>query len=319
MKPGAQGTQGGTGRSASGVLKAALQPHEAALDEMAAGIFSGSGSAFRELVFYKHFGQARRRFGEAELALDAETTSQLEAIYPGFDPRDWSVATLVRVWLMNRIPLELSEPVLDRLFQHSELGELQAIFRGLYTLPNHGRFASQLAEGVRTNMVAIFEAIAMANPLAARLLDDTGWAQLVLKAVFMDRPLYRILGLDERRSLALALTASDYAHERWAAGRSVTPELWRLTAAFDHDTLLEDATRAAQSENWATAQAGRLALRQMPTSRAQDRLESLPPVEQALGDWVAVGQHYEANKTTGEDVQVLYPSRRRPEVLSNAD
>ena len=39
----------------------------------------------------------------------------------------------------------------------------------------------------------------------------------------------------------------DYAHERWAAGRPVSPELWRCVGPFASGALLDDLARVLDS------------------------------------------------------------------------
>ena len=55
---------------------------------------------------------------------------------------------------------------------------------------------------------------------------------MILKAIFIERPLYKIYGLDKRMNKPLAEMLVAYVNERWAAGRDVTPELWRLVVPF---------------------------------------------------------------------------------------
>ena len=52
------------------------------------------------------------------------------------------------------------------------------------------------------------------------------WRSLVVKAVFVGAPLWRVSGLDQRLSEDLARAALDLADERRSAGRPVQPELW---------------------------------------------------------------------------------------------
>ncbi len=42
---------------------------------------------------------------------------------------------------------------------------------------------------------------------------------------------------------------SDFAHERWAAGRTISPEVWQLVTPFIDDFLIKDIEKLFQSEN----------------------------------------------------------------------
>ena len=55
---------------------------------------------------------------------------------------------------------------------------------------------------------------------------------MVLKALFIDNPLHPIEGLDRRWNLEVARILCDYTHESRAAGRPVTPDLWRGVGRF---------------------------------------------------------------------------------------
>ena len=48
----------------------------------------------------------------------------------------------------------------------------------------------------------------------------------------MERPVYQIEGIDQRKNEKLALILFDYARERWAASRRVTTELWRMMRGY---------------------------------------------------------------------------------------
>ena len=67
----------------------------------------------------------------------------------------------------------------------------------------------------------VFEAIACENPFPRDHFPEANFNQLVLKAMFLDVPLDRVLGWRERNNLELRRMAADYAAERRAAGRSV--------------------------------------------------------------------------------------------------
>jgi hypothetical protein len=97
------------------------------------------------------------------------------------------------------------------------------------------------------------------NPYPSENLDDAAWNQMVLKAFFTEKPIEQIIGLDERANEKLALTLSDYAHERWAAHRSVNPQLWRCVGPFIDDRFLLDIQKIIQSQNPLEREAAALA------------------------------------------------------------
>jgi hypothetical protein len=74
-------------------------------------------------------------------------------------------------------------------------------------------------------VLPIFAAIACENPFPARHLSALHFNQMVLKALFLDVSLARVIGLGGRRSAELTRMARDYAQERRAAGRAVSADL----------------------------------------------------------------------------------------------
>ncbi len=66
---------------------------------------------------------------------------------------------------------------------------------------------------------------------------------MVLKALFVGVALHPIAGLDDRANPALMRMLCDYAHERWAAGRAVSPELWRCVGPHADEAARADLER----------------------------------------------------------------------------
>jgi hypothetical protein len=83
---------------------------------------------------------------------------------------------------------------------------------------------------------------------------------MVLKAFFTEKPVEEIIGLDERSNERLAKTLSDYAHERWAAHRQVSPLLWRCVGPFINEQLLSDIEKLSASGNQLEKEAAALAV-----------------------------------------------------------
>jgi hypothetical protein len=83
---------------------------------------------------------------------------------------------------------------------------------------------------------------------------------MVLKALFVGSRLDRIVGLDARANAALAQMLRDYAHERWAAKRVISPELWRCVGPFATGDALADFRRLLERGTEPERQAAALAL-----------------------------------------------------------
>lgn len=156
-------------------------------------------------------GQAPRRVGTAPLPTPA----------PGW-PRGWRVDQAVRVDLAR----SLGAADLDTLFATADAEELVALYQGLAYLTHAS--PARAAEGVRSNLVTVFRAVALDNPYPAAHLDEGAFNQLVLKAVFTGSDLDRIHGLRPRWNPDLQRMLSDLVRERTAAHRPIDPRVLTL-------------------------------------------------------------------------------------------
>lgn len=167
----------------------------------------------------------------------------LQAEIPGFSIEGWSVVRLSRVWLLTQLdPSEKEDYVknIETLFDTAEMNELVALYSSLPLLSYPDQWLFRATDAVRSNMGFVFDAIALHNPYPERYFSELAWNQLVLKTIFNDKPIHFIEGLENRANEKLAMTLSDFAHERWAAGRTVPPGVWRLTGRFMNTALLAD-------------------------------------------------------------------------------
>jgi hypothetical protein len=105
---------------------------------------------------------------------------------------------------------------------------------------------------------------------------------MVLKALFVGSALWPIVGLDRRANAELARMLSDYAHERWSAGRPVSPELWRCVGPHATGTLLKDLERVLKEGTDPERRAAALALRASPDSAASVLLQRDPALAKAV-------------------------------------
>ena len=117
-------------------------------------------------------------------------------------------------------------------------------------------------------MRAVFEAVAHRNPYPSEQFAENRWNHMVLKALFVGSTLHPIQGLDERANPPLARMLCDYAHERWAAGRPVSPELWRCVGPHADAEALADLQRVLATGDASERKAAALALAACPDPRA---------------------------------------------------
>ena len=222
------------------------------------------------------FGLVPRKLGRAELAPTPQEMTEAEAARTGWDPSEWTVETAARALVLCRVaerdPEGFGERFAD-LCRGADLSEQMTLQRAVPLLPPSDALDAEVAEGLRTNMRAVFEAIAHRSPYPRERFDANRWNHMVLKALFVDSALAPIQGLDERANEELARILCDYAHERWAAGRPVTPELWRCVGPFARGAMVDDLARAADTGSAEERDAAVLALAACPDPAAAEVLE----------------------------------------------
>ena len=235
-----------------------------------------------------------RKIGKADLALSAAELGQATAVRPGWDPRDWSLDQAARVYLLLAAASDGAtfSRRLDQLCATADVGELVAFYRGLPLYPDQPRHVLRAAEGVRTNMKAVFQAVAHRNPYSSEQLAEPAWNQMVLKALFIGVILDPIIGLDRRANPALARMLCDYAHERWAAGRPISPELWRCVGPHARGDMLADLRRVLEKGTDPERAAAALALSISPDPAASGLLWEYPELSVAVSNhkisWQAI-------------------------------
>jgi hypothetical protein len=99
-------------------------------------------------------------------------------------------------------------------------------------------------ESGRANSLALYAALALDNPYPSACYDDSAFNQLVLKSLFNDLPLARIIGLAERSNSELSQMCEEYRDERVAAGRCVPRDIWLALAPHASDRGLALALEA---------------------------------------------------------------------------
>lgn len=199
---------------------------------------------FSKRPFYYAFSGVSRHFPKrGEITIAPELAGALRAEIPGFTVEHWDQFRLARVLLLLALAGEEKAEFLETieaLLNTADLREQAAIYSAFPLLPHQEALVESAVDGLRSNIVDVFDAIALNNPFPASHFTDAAWNQMVLKAIFIGRPLYRIAGLDSRRNAELAAATSYLAHERWAAGRRIPAEAWRNCVGFVEDTIVAD-------------------------------------------------------------------------------
>lgn len=243
------------------------------------------------------FTRIPRKTGKNLIKLPAEEQQSL----PGLN--DWTIDRLARVWLLMHIdhsdrPTYIRQ--VEMLFEGAEVNELVALYTALPYLPYPEHWTAKCAEGIRSNIGDVLQAIMCNNAYPAAWLDESAWNQLVLKAFFTEKPVHLITGLDERANRELAGALSYYAHERWAASRTVNPQLWRCVGKFIDEQIFPDIERLSVSPDPFEREAAALACNDSSYPPAKDLLGRLPELKRAIDGggltWNTFAEKVSANK-----------------------
>jgi len=255
-------------------------------------------TSFSERDLYITLGLIPRKLGHADLKLDEQQIIQAQqSCAVQWDPSEWTIDNAARCLVLTTLLEAQPEqfyPVFNQACASAELNEAIAFYRCTAVLPAHSLLDQTIGAGLRTHIRAIFESIAHRNPYPALNFDQHRWNHMVLKALFIDSRLWPIQGLEQRANAELASILCDYAHERWAAHRPVTPELWRCVGPFATGTMIEDLYRVIATGNALEQQAGLLALLSAPESDKQqlrnEHATQVARIERGEVSWQSIAQ-----------------------------
>lgn len=220
-----------------------------------------------------------RKTGKSVIIVSDKFSKEIGQIKPGLTLKNWTADRLGRLYLI--INLDATDQsaygkTIENLFLTAEVSELVALYSSLPFLAWADNWKMRCAEGVRSNIGSVLEAVMYDNPYPSDYLDENAWNQLVMRAFFTDKDVNRIIGLDERANADLTATISDYVDERKAAGRKINPFLWRLTAKFINEGLLNNLKEVIQNGSKREKQAAALTLYSSDFRPAADLLEGYP-------------------------------------------
>lgn len=231
------------------------------------------------------FSLMPRKVGKAPIHIMASDVELINIIKPGYALNGWTADRLGRVCLLMHLdPSDQNKyfKTLENLFLAAEMTELVALYSALPVLAYPEKWRLRCAEGIRSNMANVLEAIMYENPYPSAQLDEPAWNQLVMKAFFTDKDVNRIYGFDDRANGELTRILSDYAHERWAAGRSVNPMLWRSTARFIDTRIFSDLKKVLSEGDLKEKRAAALTIHNSNSSDAKELLSSYADLASAI-------------------------------------
>lgn len=206
-----------------------------------------SGTTFNNI-----FAQIGQKIRKNVIVIPAELVRQIDEKFPGLTFNGFTLDRLCRVLCLTLLVAtdkRVYFHTIESVFLTADLNEQVGIYSSLPILAWPELWEKRCAEGIRSNMSPVLEAIMYFNPYPFQNLDEQAWNQLVLKAFFTDKKLENITGLFARNHRDLALMLVDYARERRSAGREVDPVLWRLVGPFASAGLMTDFILVINSGN----------------------------------------------------------------------
>lgn len=241
---------------------------------------------------FSSFTMAFRRMGKSPLNLDEEQQQKAKELRANWVPANLILEQASRILLLLSYPSEDAEEyvkVVKKLLKGADMNEEKAIYAALPLFPHPEHFLNMAFEGTRSNITEIFDTITLDNPYPYEYFPDEEFNRLVLKAAFMGRPFMKIVGIEERSNPALASLLLDLISERWAAGRSTNPLLWRLIMPALEENVHEGILAKAEKQDKLSRLAVELALQE---SSIQKRTGTTGL------DWEKIEQEWEKSQTT---------------------
>ncbi|NJB35033.1 MULTISPECIES: EboA domain-containing protein [Flavobacteriaceae] len=211
--------------------------------------------------------------------IHAETVKEYD-IFPG-DKASWLSSQEINFLELSRIVLLRSileaepkmEGAVQKLIQVADITELETFLKFLVLLPKPENYKFVAVEALRTNIATVFNAISQNNPYPSAYFTSAEYNQMYLKSAFMQQDLTKIIGVDEMANADLARIISDYAHERWAASRTIDPAFWRPVSNFLDGTLIDDIERLFKSKDAKERRAATLVCYHSKKKAAQQLLQ----------------------------------------------
>jgi hypothetical protein len=209
-----------------------LAPHvDAATLAWLAARVSEPGAVLSRNAFFGAYAGAGRRFGDRRPTLaEAERQQLLEAGLAV--PESWSLSHFARAVLLlcavDALPAAEHVALVTEVIRKGDSAERAAALSALCCLPSPERFVDIAVDACRSHVIDVFSAIACDNAFPAAQFPQIGFNQLVMKVLFVELSLERVVNWRKRCNAQLFRMARDYEAERRAAFRPVPSDLTLL-------------------------------------------------------------------------------------------
>lgn len=151
----------------------------------------------------------------------------------------WNWPSLARLYIIFLVANQKSKQdyitLLESLFNAADVQESILLIESLAFIPFSEAFVVKAQEAARSNIPPLFSAVAHHSDYAFKHFNDLAWNQLVLKAAFLELPVFNIHGLKARNNKQLVKMLRDFITERKIAARSVAWDLWLCIAWLVND------------------------------------------------------------------------------------
>lgn len=196
------------------------------------------------------FSRVPRKISRRDLNIWPGEFQKAQALKKNWHPEKLDSQQAARILLLLSFASEKPEELygtIEKLLETADLNEQIAIYSALPLFPYPEKFLQLAYDGTRSNATSVFDTITLDNPYPYEHFSEEAYNRLVLKAAFMERPFWKIVGIPDRTNPVLANLLLDLVSERWSAGREVNPLVWKLvTPALTEDRFREFKTRAKQ-------------------------------------------------------------------------
>jgi len=130
---------------------------------------------YEEKQLFMQFSMASRFFTKNTIQLSDNDLAKANELREGFSPKGWNVLQTARTLIVLTIPHSNPESqlkTLNALYESADVEELVALYAALPLFPNPTIHIKRAAEGIRTNMTVVLDAVILNNPFPAQFFDE---------------------------------------------------------------------------------------------------------------------------------------------------